>query len=609
MKNKGDIDDFLRALFTREAGGVDHTKVNSAGYIGKYQFGESALIDLGYYTGDGTKKNDWSGKWMGKNDVNSLGDFLNSDSVQDVAGKEWVALLCKRMRIYKLDSYIGKTIKGIEITDSGIIAGAHLKGFGSEKYPGLRQFLKSNGDIDPKDGYGTTVSHYVKLFANYDVGCCKQACIAFVEKQTGAPIAGMAVRIKKNGKILKTSRTSSSGLLTTPFAFQSGDAIEVLVEKVAGGYKSLKTAIVDDANLIFAFVSPKAKAVVTTEAHKGKPQPRAATTKSVTLPTPKLTTSVNAASTAAAPTVHAPRASTDKSTATGVAGKSTSNITTATTGAQVVADTTSSENATLDQLDAMEKIWRRMCSYQAKDVLTADNAAEGQPAGNEVTKIAEAGDGTSTESAVEQTTDNTQKTNVEASPVENARNTKGHPVAAVKKKERPPAPKVLAPMQKVVPGLLFPLEKKPEKSYKTDARQFGSNRSNGRRRHAGIDLYAPVGTPVRAMADGVVIQTYLFYGGTHVIEVDHATFIARYGEVAKESILVKEKEKITRGQTIGKVGQLKGFNISMLHLEMYGTTENPMISGKGLTQKGEAPFERRSDLIDPTDSIDQAALR
>jgi len=609
MKSKGDIDAFLNALFKREAGGVDHTKINKAGYIGKYQFGESALIDLGYYTADGTDKNDWSGKWKGKHGIKNRDDFLNDAAAQDVAAKEWVALLCQRMRTYKLETYIGKTIKGIEITDSGIIAGAHLKGFGSEKHPGARQFLRSNGDIDPEDGLGTPVSHYVELFAGYDVGCCKQACLAFAEKKTGAPIAGMKVQIKKNGKVHKTVRTDKNGLINTPFAFSPGDAIEVLVEKIAGGYKSLKTAIVDDANLILAFVSPKAKAVVTTEAHKGTPQPRATTTKSSTPPAPKTTTSANTASTTAASTVPAPSASTDKSATTAVAEKPTGSTTTTVAGAQVATDTTSPENATLDQLDALEKVWQRMCSYETQDVLTGDKSTEGQPAGNEVAKVAEAEDGKSTESAAEQKTDKTQMSNVAPSPVEKARNTKGHPVAAVKKKEQPPVSKVVAPMQKIIPGLLLPLEKKPEKSYKTDARRFGSNRDNGKRRHAGIDLYAPVGTPVRAMADGIVIQTYLFYGGTHVIEVDHATFIARYGEVDKESISVKEKEKVKRGQIIGKVGQLIGLNISMLHLEMYGTTENPIISGKGLTQKGEAPFERRSDLIDPTDSIDKAILQ
>jgi hypothetical protein len=45
--------DFLDALGERESGG-DYGVVNSYGYLGKYQFGELALIDVGYYTADGT---------------------------------------------------------------------------------------------------------------------------------------------------------------------------------------------------------------------------------------------------------------------------------------------------------------------------------------------------------------------------------------------------------------------------------------------------------------------------------------------------------------------------------------------------------------------------
>jgi hypothetical protein len=51
MSERG-IEDFLKALFASEGGGNSKI-INSAGYIGKYQFGEDALTDLGYFKTDG----------------------------------------------------------------------------------------------------------------------------------------------------------------------------------------------------------------------------------------------------------------------------------------------------------------------------------------------------------------------------------------------------------------------------------------------------------------------------------------------------------------------------------------------------------------------------
>ena len=62
------------------------------------------------------------------------------------------------------DKYIGKTINGITITASGLLAGAHLKGAGS-----VADYLKSNGKNIGKDAFGTSVETYIKRFAGYDV--------------------------------------------------------------------------------------------------------------------------------------------------------------------------------------------------------------------------------------------------------------------------------------------------------------------------------------------------------------------------------------------------------------------------------------------------------
>ncbi|WP_227503907.1 M23 family metallopeptidase [Acinetobacter baumannii] len=150
---------------------------------------------------------------------------------------------------------------------------------------------------------------------------------------------------------------------------------------------------------------------------------------------------------------------------------------------------------------------------------------------------------------------------------------------------------------------LFPLKVRTN-SYKNGFARFGSNRSGGKRKHAGCDLYAPAGTEIRAMADGVVRNVYYFYDNTDAIEIVHPKHIIRYGEVRKGKALVKAGDKVVKGQVIAYVGSLttKGIPSMMLHLEMYSNPNN-----KG-TLNGTSVYKRRSDLIDPTPFLDNASL-
>jgi murein DD-endopeptidase MepM/ murein hydrolase activator NlpD len=147
----------------------------------------------------------------------------------------------------------------------------------------------------------------------------------------------------------------------------------------------------------------------------------------------------------------------------------------------------------------------------------------------------------------------------------------------------------------------FPLKSRSPISYKTGMRRFGANRS-GSRKHSGCDLYAPIGTPIYAMDDGEVIKNiYSFYLGTYALEIKHSKFIARYGEIKSAAQGLKKGSKIKKGQLIAYVGELRGLNMSMLHLELYRGT------GTGsLTVRGNKPYQRRSDLIDPTAILDKA---
>lgn len=153
-------------------------------------------------------------------------------------------------------------------------------------------------------------------------------------------------------------------------------------------------------------------------------------------------------------------------------------------------------------------------------------------------------------------------------------------------------------------SMRFPFRARPALSYKTDIRRFGSNRDHGKRLHAGCDLYASVGTEILAVKDGTVsLDAYPFYLGTKALEVDHGDFVVRYGEILNAATGINKKVQVTRGQVIAYVGKLQGLANSMLHFEMY--------SGKGvgpLTNKSNKPYQRRSDLLDPTPYLDMASL-
>lgn len=156
----------------------------------------------------------------------------------------------------------------------------------------------------------------------------------------------------------------------------------------------------------------------------------------------------------------------------------------------------------------------------------------------------------------------------------------------------------------LLPGstMLFPLSSRPGLSYKAGARYFGAKRHGGRK-HAGCDLIAPTGTEVRAVADGKIKKYYLFYSGTYAMEVLNADgMMVRYGEVSGMGPGLKVGSDVKRGQLIAYVGRLESGS-HMLHIEMYTGTG----SGR-LTVRGNKPYQRRSDLTDPTPFLDGASI-
>ncbi len=154
----------------------------------------------------------------------------------------------------------------------------------------------------------------------------------------------------------------------------------------------------------------------------------------------------------------------------------------------------------------------------------------------------------------------------------------------------------------------FPFKQLPSVNWTEGIRRFGARRSGGRRAHAACDLYFPEGTIIHAITDGrVTLGPYDFYQGTFALEIDHGSFLARYGEIQR-STLVRQGDHVTAGQPIAKVGNLTGIVNSMLHLELYDKSAQGPLTVRGNQTKKTSdgvPFMRRRDLIDPTAKLNE----
>lgn len=162
MKEKN-YEDFLEALGQRESGG-DYNKVNTIGYLGKYQMGEAALEEAGYYKANGSTNNQWKGNFTGVNGVYSKKDFLNNPQAQEDAVRKYHKKLWRQLETRKTTDYLGKNIKGIVITPAALIAGSHLLGTSTTD-----SFVKSNGQKVGHDQYKTSLTEYMTKFNDFTV--------------------------------------------------------------------------------------------------------------------------------------------------------------------------------------------------------------------------------------------------------------------------------------------------------------------------------------------------------------------------------------------------------------------------------------------------------
>ncbi|MEL6976853.1 MAG: hypothetical protein AAGL29_15920 [Bacteroidota bacterium] len=137
---------FKEALGFKESQGR-YGVVNTLGYLGKYQFGANTLKLMGVY---------------------NTGDFLGDAELQE---RTFHTNMSRNKWILRRDikRFNGKRIRGTVVTESGILAAAHLAGAGN-----VKKYLRSYGKRDVADAYGSTISYYLNKFGGYDVSGVEQ---------------------------------------------------------------------------------------------------------------------------------------------------------------------------------------------------------------------------------------------------------------------------------------------------------------------------------------------------------------------------------------------------------------------------------------------------
>lgn len=131
---------FKEALAFKESRG-NYFTVNTLGYLGKYQFGAETLKLIGIYNPN---------QFLYNPELQEKAFFANAERNKWILRKD-------------IKRFVGRKISGVTITESGILAAAHLAGPGS-----VKKFLRSYGGNNNSDAYGSTVKHYMKKFSGYD---------------------------------------------------------------------------------------------------------------------------------------------------------------------------------------------------------------------------------------------------------------------------------------------------------------------------------------------------------------------------------------------------------------------------------------------------------
>jgi murein DD-endopeptidase MepM/ murein hydrolase activator NlpD len=124
------------------------------------------------------------------------------------------------------------------------------------------------------------------------------------------------------------------------------------------------------------------------------------------------------------------------------------------------------------------------------------------------------------------------------------------------------------------------------------------------RPHLGVDFGAPTGTPVRAVADGVVSKAGPSGGHGNFVELDHeGPYATSYSHLS--AILVKRGQTVHQGDLVGRVGSTGLSTGPHLHYQFFvnGTYVNPLTVELPNNGASELPEAEKADFFKVRDSV------
>lgn len=122
------------------------------------------------------------------------------------------------------------------------------------------------------------------------------------------------------------------------------------------------------------------------------------------------------------------------------------------------------------------------------------------------------------------------------------------------------------PLQRLGARLIIPVEGVTRRDLSDT---WGDARSEGRS-HEGIDIMAPQGVSVRAVADGRIVKFFdSERGGVTIYQFDQSErFVYYYAHLSARAAGLAEGDEVRQGQLIGYVGMTGNAPVPHLHFEI-----------------------------------------